>query len=140
MSSVDSSLDIICLSQPPLHVTPLFRYIKEGKVCHCVPLWCDISFFIDKVQQESQWIPRCKIYELQMMGVMENEASDARIPRLHLNNYGKTLVEIMDEYDSAVFKPIKRIPKPAQVEFKQVKPKFQAPELKKCHRNTFFNV
>ena len=62
---------------------------------------CDISFFIDKVQQESQWIPRCKIYELQMMGVMENEASDARIPRLHLNNYGKTLVEIMDEYDSA---------------------------------------
>lgn len=130
MSSVDSSLDIICLSQPPLHVTPLFRYIKEGKVCHCVPLWCDISFFIDKVQQESQWIPRCKIYELQMMGVMENEASDARIPRLHLNNYGKTLVEIMDEYDSAVFKPIKRIPKPAQVEFKQIKPKFQAPELK----------
>ena len=85
ISSIDTSLDIICLSQPPLHVTPLFRFNKEGKLCHCVPNWCDVSFFKGKQDDSTQWIPRCKIYELQMMGVMENEISEAKIPRYHFN-------------------------------------------------------
>lgn len=45
MSTIDTTLDIVCLSQPPLHVTPLFRFIKDGRVSYCVPIWCDISFF-----------------------------------------------------------------------------------------------
>lgn len=44
MSTIDTTLDIVCLSQPPLHVTPLFRFIKDGRVSYCVPIWCDISF------------------------------------------------------------------------------------------------
>ncbi|KAI5953349.1 IML1 [Candida jiufengensis] len=123
ISSIDTSLDIICLSQPPLHVTPLFRFLRDGKVCHCVPIWCDVSFYKDR-SDDNQWIPRCKIYELQMMGVMENEASDARISRLHIN---KDVGEVMDKYDESIFKPIRRKEK---IEFKKEEPKFKAPEVK----------
>lgn len=151
ISSIDTSLDIICLSQPPLHVTPLFRYFKDGKVCHCVPIWCDISFYQDKLEQGFQWIPRCKIYELQMMGVMENEASDAKIPRFHPNIHDKSLLEVMDSYDANVFKPVKHIQpqehyydhdkqqlhkqplrdfKIGEPKIKHDRPKFQAPVIK----------
>ncbi|RLV92110.1 Vacuolar membrane-associated protein [Spathaspora sp. JA1] len=107
ITSIDTSIDIICLSQPPLHVTPLFRYLKDGKVCYCVPNWCDISFYQDKKSTTNgQWIPRCKIYELQMMGVMENEVNDARIPRFHVSNPEKSLLGVMDDYDEEIFKPI----------------------------------
>ncbi|KAI5960303.1 IML1 [Candida pseudojiufengensis] len=129
ISSIDTSLDIICLSQPPLHVTPLFRFLRDGKVCHCVPIWCDVSFYKDR-SDDNQWIPRCKIYELQMMGVMENEASDARISRLHVNT---DLNEVMDKYDESIFKPIRRREK---IEFKNQEveeieePKFKAPAIK----------
>ncbi|RCK60505.1 Vacuolar membrane-associated protein IML1 [Candida viswanathii] len=147
ISSIDTSLDIICLSQQPLHVTPLFRYFRDGKVCHCVPIWCDISFYQDKLGQGYQWIPRCKIYELQMMGVMENEASDAKIPRFHPNVHDKSLLEVMDSYDSNVFKPVKHVqpqvhfpeqPHKPRLDFKlgepkREKPKFQAPEVKNAN-------
>lgn len=106
MFSLDCALDIVCLSQPPLHTVPLFRYRdSNGKVCHCVPKWCDISYFADSTERTSQWIPRCKIYELQMMGVMENEAKDIQIDRLRLKD-NDNVIESMDAYDNALFKPI----------------------------------
>ncbi|KAG5421811.1 IML1 [Candida metapsilosis] len=130
MSSIDTSLDIVCLSQPPLHVTPLFRFIKDGRVSYCVPIWCDISFFKEKSDDSSsQWIPRCKIYELQMMGVMENEASDARISRLYLKQSGDSLVDSMEKYDESIFSPIQRRKK-SNMEFNIPEPKFKAPSIK----------
>lgn len=129
MSIIDTSLDIVCLSQPPLHVTPLLRYIKNGKVSYCVPIWCDISFFKEKQDDISQWIPRCKIYELQMMGVMENEASDARISRLYLKRQGDSLTESMDKYDESIFLPIQRKVE-SEIDFNIPEPKFKAPSIK----------
>ncbi|KAK6202636.1 vacuolar membrane-associated protein IML1 [Scheffersomyces amazonensis] len=106
LSSIDSGLDIICLSQPPLHIVPLFRYNNGGIINHCVPNWCDISFFKDSNQISNQWMPRCKIYELQMMGVMENNRNDVRIERLHFSNKSKPLLEFMDDYDNNTFNKI----------------------------------
>lgn len=106
MTSLDSSLDIVCLSQPPLHVVPLFRFNNKGKVSHCVPHWCDISFYKDQSESDIQWIPRCKIYELQMMGVMENEVNEVRIERLQVDKKAKTMLEAMDIYDNNVFKSV----------------------------------
>lgn len=106
MFSLDIALDIVCLSQPPLHTVPLFRYRGAlGKVGHCVPKWCDISFYSEATGQTSQWIPRCKIYELQMMGVMENEVSDIQIERLHFKDK-IPIIESMEAYDEKLFRPV----------------------------------
>lgn len=109
MHSLDMALDLVCLSQPPLHIVPLFRYKdpnRDGKVCHCVPNWCDISFFKDSSDFSGQWIPRCKIYELQMMGVMENNINDLSIERLANFKDPKSVVQSMDNYDEDIFRPI----------------------------------
>lgn len=111
MLSIDCALDIVCLSQPPLHIVPLFRYrdpSKDGQISHCVPHWCDISFYKDSTANSTQWIPHCKIYELQMMGVMENEINDVKIERYRVPNEAKSMVEAMDKYDSDVFKPVNK--------------------------------
>lgn len=106
MFSLDIALDIVCLSQPPLHTVPLFRYRDvHGKVCHCVPKWCDISFYSEPSVQSFHWIPRCKIYELQMMGVMENEVSEIQIDRMHFKDK-IPITESMDIYDEKLFRPV----------------------------------
>lgn len=99
MLRTDLLLDIVCLSQPPLHIVPLFRFRDGGAVTHCVPNWCDILFFKDLLLKLSQWVPRCKIYELQMMGVMEREAE--AVARLTVEGAGA--LEAMDRYDEGVF-------------------------------------
>ncbi|EWC48619.1 hypothetical protein DRE_01841 [Drechslerella stenobrocha 248] len=174
-------IDLVCLSRPPLHSTPLFRYKNPnlskttdlrspvstrfrtghfhdskrgtetpfegnahggrrlsnatiaGKLADAlnggiaddntpdvagdeylfsVPHWIDVSFWSNSSEQKSRhhriqavvrsrasnangltspakqkkssnFKPRCKMYELQMMGVMENEVSNISIPFLH---------------------------------------------------------
>lgn len=106
MFRLDCGLDIISLSQPPLHTVPLFRYRDaQGEVRHCVPKWCDVSFYEYTVGASSQWIPRCKIYELQMMGVMENEVNEIQIERLQFKD-NIPITESMDLYDEGVFQEV----------------------------------
>ncbi|KAF7583559.1 hypothetical protein FOB63_001777 [Clavispora lusitaniae] len=110
MLSLDIALDIVSLSQQPLHTVPLFRYRDaEGKVNHCVPKWCDVSYYAGEVGSSFHWIPRCKIYELQMMGVMENEINEIQIERLNFKDNSR-VIESMDKYDEALFKPVNSRP------------------------------
>lgn len=103
MASVDSTVDIICLSQPPLHIVPLFRYLdNQNRLKHCIPNWLDISFWTDSSQAVHQWLPKCKIYELQMMGVMENEILSTNIPNLDLTDH-RSVIEAMEFYDKNLF-------------------------------------
>ncbi|GME78020.1 unnamed protein product [Ambrosiozyma monospora] len=100
LSIVDATIDLICLSQPPLHVVPLLRYMDgQNKVKHCIPSWMDISFWNDNSQAIQQWLPRCKIYELQMMGIMENELSTVSVDRLNFKN-ARSVIDAMDNFDS----------------------------------------
>lgn len=109
ISTVDSSMDIICLSKPPLHVVPLLRYLdNQKKLKYCIPSWMDISFWSDSSQAVQQWLPRCKIYDLQMMGIIETELSMVNTNDLNLTNY-RSMVEGMEVYDSMAFKsPLQR--------------------------------
>lgn len=103
MSTSDATVDIICLSQAPLHIVPLVRYLdNQNRLKHCIPNWLDISFWTDSSQAVHQWLPKCKIYDLQMMGVMENELSNVNINDLELPNYGSAM-NSMDSYDRDVF-------------------------------------
>lgn len=101
--SIEISIDIVCLSRRPLHVTPLFRFKRNNKVTNCVPSWVDISFWKSSDRYSKQWIPRCKIYEIQMMGVMENEVSAISIDYLPRASDKKSLDKMMDEYDENLF-------------------------------------
>lgn len=65
-----------------------------------------------------------------MMGVMENEASDARISRLYLKQHGDSLIESMEKYDESIFQPIQRKEEP-KMEFNIPEPKFKAPSIKR---------
>ncbi|EGX53875.1 hypothetical protein AOL_s00004g534 [Orbilia oligospora ATCC 24927] len=180
-------IDLVCLSRPPLHSTPLFRYKNPnlqktpdprspvtsrsragtlndfgkrsgtetphdasghggrrmsnatiaGKLAdalnsgitdehmvdalgdeylYAVPHWIDVSFWSNSSERKSRhhrmqaaarsrasnvtgltshtrqkkssnFKPRCKMYELQMMGVMENEVANISIPFLHENPF-----------------------------------------------------
>lgn len=112
MLRLDCALDFVCLSQPPLHIVPLFRYkdpTKRGLISHCVPSWCDILFY--RPDSSGLWIPRCKIYELQMMGVMENEINGVQIDRFGPLESSGSAIEAMDRYDDDVFRPVDKIRK-----------------------------
>lgn len=104
--SIEIGVDLVCLSRAPLHVTPLFRYKdNEGNVKHCVPSWLDISFWSSTDRYTNQWIPRCKIYEIQMMGVMENEVSAISIDYLPRGiATSKSFEDLMTDYDNGIFK------------------------------------
>lgn len=109
ISSTEVGVDIICMSKAPLHVTPLFLY--KPKKCsqqleYCVPSWIDISYYGDSDFFTNQWVPRCKIYEIQMMGVMENELSAITIDYLNKPTGKKPLSEFCREYDASLFGPI----------------------------------
>lgn len=104
--SVEIGVDLVCLSRAPLHVTPLFRYKDkaDGSVKHCVPSWLDISYWCATEKYSSQWIPRCKIFEIQMMGVMENEVSAISIDYLpHSTSASGSFEDLMNDYDNSLF-------------------------------------
>lgn len=79
---------------PPKTVAP----VEGGEWVYAIPHWIDISFWSSSQQSKSssrqsrhsengarkrQFVARCKMYELQMMGIMENEISSISIPFLH---------------------------------------------------------
>lgn len=106
--SLEMTMDLVCLSRAPLHVVPLFRYLNyENKLHHCSPTWLSIFFWNDTSEG---WLPRCKIYDLQMMGLTENDVmQDISIERLQPEKYIKAISQFMDVYDEHVFRcqPVK---------------------------------
>jgi len=60
---------------------------------YSMPHWIDCSFYSlqqDKPFRADQFVPRCKMHEVQMMGVMENEISDIVIPYLDDSVYASS--------------------------------------------------
>ncbi|KAF8469033.1 hypothetical protein BDZ91DRAFT_781958 [Kalaharituber pfeilii] len=83
---------------PPKATASHSSSVEAGEWIYAIPHWIDISFWSSSQQSNSssrqqkssenrartrQFIARCKMYELQMMGIMENEISSISIPFLH---------------------------------------------------------
>lgn len=127
--SIEIGVDLICLGRPPLHVTPLLRYKTEsGVVKHCIPSWLDISFWESTDSYTHQWIPRCKIYEIQMMGVMEVQVSSISID--YLPKATGRDERMMEEYDASIFKSAKASRARAMFDEAVIAPKSFDKELK----------
>ncbi|SPO24788.1 probable Vacuolar membrane-associated protein IML1 [Ustilago trichophora] len=66
--------------------------IEEEEDFYSMPHWIDCSFYNlqqDKPFRADRFVPRCKMYEVQMMGIMENQISDIAIPYLDLKPVNK---------------------------------------------------
>lgn len=66
--------------------------VEEEEDFYSMPHWIDCSFYNlqqDKPFRADRFVPRCKMYEVQMMGIMENQISDIAIPYLDLKAVNK---------------------------------------------------
>ncbi|CAG62336.1 uncharacterized protein GVI51_M00253 [Nakaseomyces glabratus] len=106
--SLELTMDLICLSNPPLHVVPLFRYIDyENKLHHCIPPWLNIFFWNDKTKDTNKWTPRCQIYDLQMMGLTDTElVQELELDYLNPSDDINDLQTFLKDYDRDIFLPI----------------------------------
>lgn len=104
--SLEMTMDLICLSRAPLHVVPLFRYLDyEKNLHHCIPKWLSIFFWNDSSKDIVEWHPRCQIYDIQMMGLTENEIyKQAELDFLHPNKNIKSVSQFIDEFSNNVFR------------------------------------
>lgn len=109
LRSMEMTMDLLCLSRPPLHVVPLFRTIDHSNKLHyCVLPWLPTFFWNEsKTTVYEHWKSRCKIYSLQMMGMTDKEVvRETKIDNLKLTEPGeiKTFEQFMEKYDSEVFR------------------------------------
>jgi len=104
--SLEMTMDLICLSRAPLHIVPLFRAIDyEEKLHYCIPNWLSIFFWNDSSKSIDEWHPRCKIYDLQMMGLTDNEIMEqADIPYLSANiKKDHSISTVVSNYERNIF-------------------------------------
>lgn len=106
--------ELVCLSRPPLFVTPMMRALDEtGRLKYFVPTWMNVSFWNFQSKFQKQWIPRCKIYDIQMMGVTENEIKSVSIRHMAPGPYS---TRFMKNFDANVFKSVDMIANQRQIE------------------------
>ncbi|CCK69111.1 GTPase-activating protein IML1 KNAG_0B06870 [Huiozyma naganishii CBS 8797] len=104
--SLEMTMDLICLSRAPLHIIPLFRYLDyEKKLHYCIPKWLSIFFWNDSTKDTDQWHPRSQIYDLQMMGLTDNEiVKQAEIGYLTPTKNIESVSQMIRNFESTVFK------------------------------------
>ncbi|SCU78870.1 LADA_0A08218g1_1 [Lachancea dasiensis] len=105
VQSIELSLDVICLSRPPLHVVPLLRYRDyENRLKYCAPSWMNISFWRYSSYSNDTWSPRCKMHDLQMMGLTETEMKEEiAIDYMTSSSTVKSVTDLMKQYDHDAF-------------------------------------
>lgn len=104
--SLEMTMDLICLSRAPLHVVPLLRYLDyESNLHHCSPTWLSIFFWNDASKSSGEWFPRCNIYDVQMMGLNENDIiKEVNIPYINPGKGVNSIFQLMTIHDNGVFK------------------------------------
>ncbi|XBW37028.1 hypothetical protein QEN19_002608 [Hanseniaspora menglaensis] len=105
LQSLEVTMDIICLSTPPMHIVPLMRYIDNtDNLRFCVPTWLSISFWNESSRKYGDWKPTCRIYDLQVLNLTEDDfkASSMLKDLVSVKNI-KKINSFIDHYDKNVF-------------------------------------
>ncbi|SCU91834.1 LAFA_0F06150g1_1 [Lachancea sp. 'fantastica'] len=105
IQSIELSLDVICLGRPPLHVVPLLRYRdNDNNLRFCAPSWINVSFWRYSSHSNDSWYPRCKMHDLQMMGLTETEMNEEiAIDYMNSPDNVVSITELMKQYDYQAF-------------------------------------
>ncbi|SCU91663.1 LAME_0E13366g1_1 [Lachancea meyersii CBS 8951] len=111
IQSIELSLDVICLGRPPLHVVPLLRYRDyDNKLRYCAPSWVNVSFWRYSNHSSDSWYPRCKMHDLQMMGLTETEMNEEiAIDYMEPPANVTSISELMKQYDYQAFTAEKHV-------------------------------
>ncbi len=155
LTSNGMGIDLVCLSPMPLHSVPVFQFkspgenypevgfqpngtfvSEEDQYTFAVPNWMDVSYWESDANRhlgvQRGFMPRAKMYSLQMMGIMENEMSNIALPYLPpghqvqardeprsdyspfakmsrdppITKEKQEQFQWMDDYDDEVFRPV----------------------------------
>lgn len=120
---VEIGIELVCLARPPLHITPLFRarlsspaaLSTSSRLVFTVPTWINMSFWSSPGKLRKQWVPRCKIYDLQMVGILESEPRTLGLHSSHFEPNDLT-PQFMKQYDSNVYRSVRAIETQKKVE------------------------
>lgn len=92
------------LMKPELRDPLDYDEMEANHVYYKTPDWIDCSFYSrhqDKPFKPDKFVTRCKMYEIQMMGIMEHEISSILIP--YLNDSQNDAEFDYDKYDEHIF-------------------------------------
>ncbi|KAF9434081.1 vacuolar membrane-associated protein iml1 [Entomortierella beljakovae] len=98
-SSSNPQPEVLFDMSDPLYYDAPTGFATSTKEYYLMPHWVDCMFYIASLKNNTQkFYTRCKMYELQMMGIMEHEISSISIPYLNEvhnsqqpSSYGKRL-------------------------------------------------
>ncbi|WFD28800.1 vacuolar membrane-associated protein iml1 [Malassezia nana] len=104
MFELGLSVDLVCLTQMPLHTVPLFRFVSHApsarsdvhplfddetrgprRVCDFMPFWVNVSFYNieqDRPYWETRFVPRCRMDGLRMTELLGSLQQELALPYL----------------------------------------------------------
>lgn len=143
MFELGLSVDLVCLTQMPLHTVPLFRFLShvppsrpESKlapdthplfvdaprgpthVCECTPFWINGSFYNieqDRPYWQTRFVPRCRMDGLRMTELLGSMQQELALPYLALPTSGRhgPSAAVRERFDEEQFAPVRTVSAPS---------------------------
>lgn len=94
---------------------------REVIECYSLAFWVYCSFYSkthDKPFREDRFIPRCKMYQIQMLGILDHNLTTVSVPLLEVDDMDTPTQHlaaderkaIHDDYDASLFDGVKKLP------------------------------